>query len=196
MNRIMILITLIIPAAVMLLACSSNEGLVMDGNGGKKYDPPLVTKTEDLSTDRPKIIESSSLKYFELRFENNYGSYGLSDKWPSGYYQWKIEKRDGAFVMSVQDTYDSHLEMNYLEEVDEDYILGLADLMADMKLADNNGYYMKDNASDRTYYLNARYESGEELTIRAEGRSADNCVFDIPRLMDYAAIKTDETFQD
>ena len=42
MNRIMILITLIIPAAVMLLACSSNEGLVMDGNGGKKYDPPLV----------------------------------------------------------------------------------------------------------------------------------------------------------
>lgn len=106
------------------------------------------------------------------------------------------KQSDGDVPELTEDIYDSHLEMNYLEEVDEYYIRGLADLMADMKLAYNNGYYMKDNASDRTYYLNARYESGEELTIRAEGRSADNCFFDIPRLMDYAAIKTDETFQD
>ena len=197
MKKALSILVIVLMISTTLIACKSDDGQIMDGrsssDNNKKTD---VVETKDLSTDRPKTIESSDLKYFTLRFENNYGSYGMGDEWPSGYYNWEIDKRDGVYMMSLQVTFDSHLEMNYFEEVEESYMQGLCELIQEMKLPEYNGYYMTDNGNGKTYFLNARYTSGEELTIQAEGKVADTCVFDIPRLMEYAAIKTSNVSDD
>ena len=166
------------------------DGNVMDGGDYILNDREGAVTEKDLSDkDAPKTVESTELEQFKLRFANVYGSYGLDEKWPSGFYNWNIKKQDGTYYMSLQVMASSYLEMNYQEVVEEDYIKGLAKLIQDMDLAQYNGYYMTDNANSYEYYLYARYRSDESILIRAEGKVSGSCVFDIPALMEYAALK-------
>ena len=49
-----------------------------------------------------------------------------------------------------------------------------------------NGYYMKNNVSLPGYSISVDYESDESLLVMAGGNAADECVFDLAALVDYA----------
>ena len=62
-------------------------------------------------------------------------------------------------------------------------------MIKDMDIAQNNGMYLQQGESSFGYDLYVKYESGESLSVKAYGDASSTCVFDIPRLMEYAAIK-------
>ena len=144
------------------------------------------TEIVDLSEDKPKTIESRDIKDFTLTFANSGSTYGLDDSWSSGYYSWEIEKNDNSYWMSFRISGDSMIIMDYSEEVSEEYVRGLADLIAEKDIASLNGYYKKNNVQHSDLYLYVKYESKEKLTVRAEGEAAKTCPFDLPALLDYA----------
>lgn len=142
---------------------------------------------QDLSEDLAKVIESTKLNRFELQFYNS-GSYGISEDWPQGNYEWVIEQEaNGGFIMSFNIMGSSTIVMRYREKVDAEFVDGLAALIQEQKLPLLNGYHKKNNANTPGYSLLAMYESGETLIIGAEGDAAASCAFDIQPLLDYAA---------
>ncbi len=144
------------------------------------------TEIQDLSKDEPKTIESREIKTFTLSFANGIGSYGLDEDWASGYYSWEIEKGNDGYWMNFHIYGDSMVILDFSEEVSEEYVRGLADLIAELNIAEYNGYYKKNNVQHKELYLYVRYESREKITVRAEGEAAATCPFDMPTLLDYA----------
>lgn len=142
---------------------------------------------QDLSQDMPKEIQSKNLKYFCLSFEHD-GMYELNDSWPQGDYHWTVEKmEDETYDMRFQVYQDSFMVINYHEPVAEEYVRGLATLLEECGVIEHNGYHMKNHKSNREYVLVAWYESEESVSIEAQGEPAENCVFDLAALLDYAA---------
>jgi hypothetical protein len=142
----------------------------------------------DLSKDAPKEIASTELVGFSLGFRASRGSYGLDDRWPSGSYSWELQKQeDGGYRMDFRVMGDSYVALDFSEEVSADYAEGLAKLLADLGIPAYNGRHMANSVSKPGYSLYAEYASGEELSVRAEGDAGDECVFDLPALLEYAA---------
>ena len=75
----------------------------------------------------------------------------------------------------------------FSETVTEEYVRGLADLIAEENIAAYNGYYKKNNVDVAGYSLYVKYVSKEKLVIQAEGNAADTCVFSLDKLLAYAA---------
>ena len=144
------------------------------------------TEIQDLSKDEPKTIESREIKTFTLTFANSGETYGLDEDWASGYYSWEIEKSDDLYWMNFRISGDSMIILDFSEEVSEEYVRGLADLIAELNIAEYNGYYKKNNVQHKDLYLYVRYVSREKITVRAEGEAAATCPFDMPALLDYA----------
>lgn len=140
----------------------------------------------DLSEDLPKSIGSDEIESFSLSFSNTYGSYDLDEHWESGYYSWEIEKDGDRYEMSFRISGDSYIVLDFKEAVDEAYVKGLAALIKELKIPENNGYYKKNNVSRPGYSFYVTYGSGEKLTIRAEGDAASTCIFDLNALLSYA----------
>lgn len=152
----------------------------------REVDKEKEMKIQDLSQDLPKEILSKELNYFCLSFDY-FDAYGLSEVWPVGDYHWTVEKLDdGTFEMSFQVYQDSYMAINYHEPVTEEYVLGLAELLETSGVIENNGYHMENNKSVNEYSLVANYESGEYISIGAKGEPAENCIFDLSALLDYA----------
>ena len=142
----------------------------------------------DLSKDAPKEIASTELTSFSFGFRANHGSYGLDDRWPSGSYDWELEKReDGSYQMDFRVMGDSYVALDYSGAVSAEYAEGLAKLLTDLGVVGFNGYYKTNSVSKPGYSLYATYASGEKLSVRASGDAGDTCVFDLPALLDYAA---------
>ena len=149
------------------------------------------TAIVDLSKDSPKSIESRDIKSFSLHFENSFaGSYGLDESWSSGYYSWEITKSGGVYKMNFRISGDSYIILDYSEEVEGEYVKGLADLIVENEIPLLNGYHKKNNVQHSEIYLYVKYESGEKLTVHAEGDAARSCPFDLVPLLDYAYRKT------
>lgn len=142
------------------------------------------------------MIESTELYDFELSFYNDGSRYGLSEDWAEGRYEWIIEKeQSGSYRMYFNVMGDSTIVMRFSEIVEKDYVDGLAALIQDMKLPLLNGYYKKNSADKPGYTLFAMYETGEILSISAQGDAADTCAFEIQPLLDYAAKLNIKTIQ-
>lgn len=153
----------------------------------REEDKEKEQAVQDLSENLPKEIQSKELNYFCLSFDYDV-SYGLNELWPSGDYHWTIEKMDdGNFDMCFQVYQDSYMAINYHETVTEEYVSALAILLEECGVIDNNGYCMKNNKSTKEYLLVANYESGEYVSISAQGEPAKECVFDLQTLLNYAA---------
>ena len=145
-------------------------------------------KIRDLSKDAPKEIASTEIESFSLSFKNNYGSYGLDDRWPSGSYGWELEKQaDGSYRMDFRVMGDSYVALDFSAEVGADYAEGLAKLLTENGIVAQNGYYKTNSVSKPGYSPYVTYASGEKLSVRASGDAGDTCVFDLPALLDYAA---------
>ena len=143
---------------------------------------------KDLSKFAPKEIASTELTSFSFGFRANHGSYGLDDRWPSGSYDWELEKQeDGSYRMDFRVMGDSYVALDFSDTVSAEYAEGLAKLLTELGVVGYNGYYMTNNVSKPGYSLYANYASGEKLSVRAYGDAGDTCVFDLPALLDYAA---------
>ena len=168
--------------------------MILDAEGHTYHfvrpeDLAAEKEIRDLSTDAPKEIASTELVSFSLSFRNNGGSYGLGDEWPSGSYSWELERlEDGSYQMKCRVMGDSYVALDYSGEVSAEYARGLAKRLQDLGIPALNGYYMTNNVSKPGYSLYGEYASGEELSVCAGGDAGDACVFDLPALMDYAAI--------
>ncbi|MBE5997792.1 MAG: hypothetical protein E7240_10775 [Lachnospiraceae bacterium] len=165
---------------------------VLDGDGHNyKFvsEETLAAEKEirDYSKDLPKTIDSSEITEFELSFTIGSGrTYGTED-WYDGSYSWTIMKTDdGSYEMDMRGMGSSYVMFQFRGEVSEEYVRGLADLIREEGIAGWNGYYKTNNVSLPPYSLNVTYASGEELRILAGGNAADTCVFDLPKLLDYA----------
>lgn len=143
----------------------------------------------DLSSDKPKTIESKEITEFSLSFFNGRGrDYGLDETWPKGAYSWEIAgDADGGYQMDFRVMGDSYIELDFSQAVDAQYARGLADRIAEMNIAAFNGYHKLNNVNAPGYSLYAEYSSGETLSILAGGDAAASCVFDLPALLNYAA---------
>lgn len=170
--------------------------MVMDAEGHTYHfvrEEDLAEQREivDASTDAPKEIASEDIEYFSFVFDKSYSSsYGLSDDWPTGFYSWEIDKQsDGSYHMNFRISGDSYIIMDFSDTVSEEYVKGLSQLLKDEKIIEWNGYYMKNNVKRHGWSLYVNYESGENLSVRADGDAAATCVFDMVPLLDYAAIQ-------
>ena len=153
----------------------------------REEDKEKEMEIQDLSEDLPKEIQSKELSYFCLNFDHD-GGYNLEESWPQGDYHWTIEKlEDGTFDMRFQVYQDSYMAVNYHETVAEDYVLGLAEILEECGAIAHNGYHMENNKSAKAYSLVANYVSGEYISIGAKGAPADECIFDLSALLEYAA---------
>ncbi len=167
--------------------------MILDGEGHTYHfvrpeDLAAEKEIKDLSTDAPKEIASTEIESFSLSFKVAYGRYGLDERWPSGSYNWELEKQeDGSYRMDFRVMGDSYVALDFTETVSADYAEGLAKLLTETGVVAHNGYYMANNVSKPGYGLYVTYASGEELSVRASGDAGDTCVFDLPALLDYAA---------
>jgi hypothetical protein len=64
-----------------------------------------------------------------------------------------------------------------------------AKLLEAKNISGHNGYYLTDTQSEFSYGIYVKYVSGERLRIRAEGTPAQECIFDLNALLDYASDK-------
>lgn len=167
---------------------------ILDAEGHTYYfvreeEKAALLEIKDNSRNLPKEITSNVIEDFELTFSKGArDEYGLGDGWPEGHYSWEIElEEDGSYEMELDCMGDSYVAMRFKAKVDREYAEGLARLLQEMELPQLNGYDMSNAAHRHGYSLKVEYESGEELSIRAGGDAADTCVFDLPRLMAYAA---------
>ncbi len=167
--------------------------MILDGEGHTYHfvrPEALAAEKEirDLSKDAPKEIASTELTGFSLDFKNTGGNYGLDDRWPYGRYSWELKKQeDGSCRMDFRVMGDSYVALDFSGEVTADYSEGLAKLLTELGIPAYNGYYMTNSVSKPGYSLYAYYASGEELSVCAYGDAGDECVFDLPALLDYAA---------
>ena len=168
--------------------------MVLDGDSRefrfvRREDLEKEKEIVDLSEDAPKTIESRDIEMFSLTFSvSARHSYDLGDEWPHGRYSWTIDKDgDGSYEMQFSISGPSYIIAQFSDTVTEEYIRGLADLIAQENIAANNGYYRKNNVDADDYSLYVDYASGENLVIRAEGDAADTCVLPLESLLAYAA---------
>ncbi len=163
--------------------------MILDGNPHRyrfvrEEAMAALLEIRDLSTNLPKEIDSHEIETFRLSFRNFHESYGLKD-WPSGYYDWEIETRDGVPFLQLRVMGDSYVALDRTAQVDEDFLLGLDRRIRDLDILQYNGYHFT-NEVDRTgWSLWVEYASGERLQLSAGGDAANDCVFDLPGLMEY-----------
>ena len=168
------------------------QEMVLDAEGHqyrfvREADKAAELEIRDLSEDLPKQIESTEIRSFSLSFYKDYdGQYDLDDFWPRGHYSWTIDKNDSGWQMELNVFGESYMILQFSAEPDEAWMTGLARLLGDAGVTQNNGYYHKNNAHRHGWSLWVEYDSGEKLSLRAEGDAAANCVFDLPALMEYA----------
>ncbi len=164
---------------------------ILDGEGHSyRFVRPEALEQElairDLSREAPREIHSREIRQFSLVFHNRGGSYGLSQRWPQGMYSWEIGAVEGGWMMTFHVAGPSCVVMDYRGTVSADYVEGLAGLLTDLDIPAHNGYYRTNNVHRPGWLLAVEYASGEELTVRAGGTASEQCVFDIPALLEYA----------
>ena len=144
----------------------------------------------DLSTERPKTIESMQIRDFSLNFSTTDGRlYGLDESLEGAAYGWMITRQeDGSYWMDFSQSYASYMGIGFHGTVSEEYVTGLAEKINEIGLPSLNGYYRKNSVSLPGYSISVNYESDESLLVMAEGNAADECVFDLPALVDYALL--------
>lgn len=144
----------------------------------------------DLSTERPKTIESMQIRDFSLNFSTTDGrQYGLDESLGGAAYGWMITRQeDGSYWMDFSQSYASYMGIGFHGTVSEEYVTGLAEKINEIGLPSLNGYYRKNSVSLPGYSISVNYESDESLLVMAEGNAADECVFDLPALVDYALL--------
>ena len=148
----------------------------------------------DLSTERPKTIESMQIRDFSLNFSTTDGRlYGLDESLEGAAYGWMItRKEDGSYWMDFSQSYASYMGIGFHGTVSEEYVTGLAEKINEIGLPSLNGYYKKNNVSLPGYSISVYYESDESLLVMAEGNAADECVFDLAALVDYALLLVEQ----
>ena len=144
----------------------------------------------DLSTERPKTIESMQIRDFSLNFSTTDGrQYGLDESLGGAAYGWMITRQeDGSYWMDFSQSYASYMGIGFHGTVSEEYVTGLAEKINEIGLPSLNGYYRKNSVSLPGYSISVNYESDESLLVMAEGNAADECVFDLAALVDYALL--------
>lgn len=146
-----------------------------------------LLKTEDLSRDLPKVIESRSIRELTLVFNyDSPGKYGLEDL-QTGSYCWEISKKDEeTWSSEFRGSGSSYIIMDVRQEADAEYMRSLAEFLCGEDIAGHNGYYMKNAVNKAGYSLYVTFDSGERLSIQASGDPGDTCVFSLPALVEYA----------
>ncbi len=171
--------------------CAAEMVLDAEGHSYRFVRPEALAaekEIRDLSEDAPKEIASTELESFSFVFRNRHGSYGLDERWPSGSYSWELERQeDGGYRMDFRVMGDSYIALDFSDTVSGDYAEGLARLLSDLGVPAFNGYYRTNSVSKPGYSLWVTYASGERLSVRASGDAGDECVFDLPALLEYAA---------
>ena len=82
--------------------------MILDGEGHTYHfvrPEALAAEKEirDLSKDMPKEIASTEIESFSLSFRNSRVSYGLDARWPSGSFDWELNRQeDGSFLMEFR----------------------------------------------------------------------------------------------
>ncbi len=155
----------------------------------REEDVTKHTAVRDMSKDMPKEIASRDIVYYMLNFSTRGHSYDLGPEWESARYAWEIqrEQETGVYQMRFSQSFDSMMGIQFNAPVSEDYVWGLAELIAEQGISQHNGYHKLNDLQGTGYSLTVKYASGEKLTIMAGGSVGDTCVFPLAPLMDYAA---------
>lgn len=167
-----------ISLALIFLVILTMTGCIKGGSGmfnlfgNKPGQVPEAGGVEDYSNPSAvKEIESDKLQEFRLRCENSMGvSVPSKDgssapmTYPAGYYTFEMFKKDdGASV-----TADFAGEV-FKFDVDEEELTNLAKFLKDPNVASMNGHSQRNSALGTHIDLEAVYESGEKISIYAEG---------------------------
>lgn len=172
----------------------SAEEMVMDAEGHhyrfvreEDLDKELEVQIKD--RDLPKTIESDDIVSFFLNFSNEDTNYDIPSDgtWDSGRYVFEVEKNDdGEYEMSLSGSGSSYIILNYDGTVSEEYVKGLADLIKEQKLPENNGWWRTNSEQYAGWYVSIEYASGEKILMEASGRAALECPFSIYEFLKYA----------
>ena len=167
-----------ISLALIFLVILTMTGCIKGGSGmfnlfgNKPGQVPEAGGVEDYSNPSAvKEIESDKLQEFRLRCENSMGvSVPSKDgssapmTYPAGYYTFEMFKKDdGASV-----TADFAGEV-FKFDVDEEELSNLAKFLKDYDVASMNGHSQRNSALGTYIDLNVLYESGEKISVYAEG---------------------------
>ena len=168
--------------------------LVMDADGHEyrfvreeDLDKELEIQIKDRNL--PKSIESDEIVSFNLVFSNEYTVYDIptEEPWYGGVYSFDVEKNDaGGYEMSLHGSGPSYIIVDYSGPFSEEYVKGLAYLVEEQKLAENNGWWRTNSEQFRGWYVNIEYVSGEKIMMEASGRAALECPFSIYAFLQYA----------
>ena len=167
--------------------------LVMDAAGHhfhfvREEELSNALQVEDLSEDLPKQIESEEIESFSLSFSLVDTKFDVPEDspFPGGRYTISVEKNgDGGYELDFDAMGDSYVICQYDGAVSEDFVRGLAALIQEEKIPEQNGTYLTNIEDIDGWSLVAEYESGEELQLIREGRPALECPFSINAFLEY-----------
>ena len=137
----------------------------------------------------PKTIESDEIVSFHLDFSNTATYYDIpaGGPWYGGWYTIEVEQKgEGEYTLSLRGMGESYVIVQYDGAVSEDYVKGLAALVQEQKLAENNGWWRENNEDFPSWSVHIEYASGEEILMEASGRAALECPFSIYAFLAYA----------
>lgn len=149
----------------------------------------------DDSRDMPKEITSEDLAEFHLTFSLEDTRFDVPDDadWYPARYSINVERvENGVFRLTYHVSGESYIIKQYRSEVEEEFVKGLERLIREQEILQKNGYYRHNATSVRGWSLSAKYVSGEELLLMAEGDAALECPFSIYRFLEYVEIETDD----
>lgn len=139
-----------------------------------------LREIRDLSEDLPKEIMSDVISSFSLYFSTDNGHlYDLGDRYANADYSLAIERENGVYHCDFSQTYDSYMGEGYHGEVEEAFVLRLAEIIRSESIPEKNGYYHRNEVDSGNYSLYITFDSGEEIRIRAFGDAAENCIFNL-----------------
>ena len=140
----------------------------------------------------PKTIGSDEIVLFRLDFSNTAADYDIpaDGPWYGGRYEIEAEKTGGGdYTLSLWGMGESYVIVQYDGAVSEDYVKGLAALVREQKLAENNGWWRENNEDFPSWSVHIEYASGEEILMEASGRAALECPFSIYAFLKYANLE-------
>ena len=171
----------------------SAQEMILDAEGHiyrfvREEDLEKEKAFEDLSKDLPKTVESDELTEFSLSFslEDTRFDVPADMAWETGSYAIEAEKEEDGYHFRFRAMGQSYVIYDYEGIVSEEYMKGLAALIQEQGIPEHNGMYIRNREQFDSWSLDAKYASGEKLSLSAYGRPALECPFSIYEFLKYA----------
>lgn len=165
------LFILICVFVMSITGCRKGDVEMIDNLIKPGYVPQTGGVSDHSDPSAVKEIQSDELKEFRLRCENSFGiSVSASDgvsaptNYPAGYYNYEMIKSDDGAEVSVDFAGEE-----FKFTADNEELSNLAKLLKDHDVASMNGHSKRNSALGTYIDFEALYESGEKISIYAEG---------------------------